>query len=263
MKEANHRYLNYVRSFSPEKPRLPLMHTTKGRGFIAIMDSMTIAPGKKDSVIDKEASFHFYGKPSYRPNYVESFSNQIGSALFCIILDLEEVPDPCGILPFDSGGYKDRFSAQCDDIDLTEFYLPVDTNSPARLVSAIYGSNRNYFLRKRREGVEGEVGRFDLHTAALLRLASSTFAEGFDQRASSIEVHLDVPIPLRRENALAIIAPDLACEEVELQNFAESLGADLVPYLFDFEESSVRQRQIRDAAHAWLSSGHYFGTMRC
>lgn len=251
------RYLDFVAAFAPELPRLPLMHTTKGKRFVSIMDNREIAVGRLDEHINKSVNFHFYGKPSYRPRPDEIYSSQIGSALFCLILNMEKLPQPCSILPFDSGGYKERYADHCDNIELDEFYLPVEAETPGRLVSAVYGTNYNYYMMNAREDIANDITPFDLHSAGLARLASADGPKKFDQRACSIEVHFDVPIPLESDNVLAIVAPDIACEYPELEAFASSLSAERVPYLFDLDETSVRQRQIRDAARGWLVRNNY------
>lgn len=229
---------------------------------MTIMDSGEIAVGEMDEHIHKAVSFHFYGKPSYRPRPEAVYSSQIGSALFCMILDAAKLPAPCSILPFDSGGYRERYADHCDGIDLDEFYLPVDEHAAGRLVAALYGSNYNYFTMTGRAGVADEISRFDLHSAGLARLASADGPKNFDQRACSIEVHFDVPIRLGPGNALAIVAPDIACEDPEMITFADSLGAECVPYAFDMDEASVRQRQIRDAVRAWLVRKNYMAAPR-
>jgi len=256
------RYQDFVGSFAPELPRLPLMHTTKGRKFLSIMDGRQIAVGAMDEHIKKAVSFHFYGKPSYRPRPEETYSSQIGSALFCLILDPEHLPPPCSILPFDSGGYRERYADHCDGIELDEFYLPVDGDSPGRLVSAVYGNNYNYFMMNARAGVKKDIGDFDLHSAGLARLASTDGPKKFDQRACSIEVHFDVPISLSPDNVLAVVGPDIACENPELIAFADSLDAERVSYPFDMDEASIRQRQIRDTVLGWLVRKNYMAAPR-
>lgn len=253
----SHRYQDYVSSFAPERPRLPLMHTTKGKRFVSIMDSREIEVGTLDEHIQKEVSFHFYGKPSYRPKPSEIYSSQIGSALFCLILDIDKLPQPCSILPFDSGGYRERYADHCDGIDLDEFYLPIDEDSPGRLVSAMHGTNYNYFMMNARADVTKEINGFDLHSAGLARLAAADSHKKYDQRACSIEVHYDVPLRLEPDNVLAIVAPDIACENPDLLAFAQTMAAERVPYIFDMEEPSVRQRQIRDAVLGWLVRKNY------
>lgn len=233
------------------------MHTTKGKRFVSIMDNREIAVGPLDDHIRKEASFHFYGKPSYRPRPEEIYSSQMGSALFCLILDMDKLPPPCSMLPFDSGGYRERYADHCDGIALDEYYLPVDPDSPGRVVSAVYGTNYNYFMMRSRDGVMGDIKPMDFHSAGLARLASADGPKPFDQRACSIEVHYDVPIRLDPDTVLAVVAPDIACEDRELIDFATSLGAERVSYPFDMEELSVRQRQIRDAVLGWLVRKNY------
>ncbi len=210
-----------------------------------------------DAVLKKELSFHFYGQPSYRPKPSAEYGTGLGSALFCLILDFNALPPPSSILPFDSGGYGGTMQKYCEGIAMSEFFLDARHEAPGKLVSALFGTNRDYFGMKVRPDASDEVAKFDFHSQGLIRLYSSDGPVPYDQRAGSIEVHYDGPLHITKENLIAIIAPDLVCEEPELRLFATSRDAQLVPYPFDHEDPAVRQRQIRDAARAWLDDNGY------
>lgn len=257
--DPGHRFVKFIEGFAPTLPRLPIMHVTFGTRFMSILDSLEIGLGPRDEVLEKEVSFHFYGQPSYRPKSGEVFQRSIGSALFCLILDLAHLPPPCSILPFDSGGYSSLLKPFCDGLPVGDFFLPPDADTPARLVSALFGSNEDYFGMRLRPGVAKEVKKFDLHSQGLIRLYGTDGPVPFDQRAGSVEVHFDQPLKLRPEKVLAVIAPDVVAEDDELRAFAQGLDAKIEPYPFDFENPSVRQRQIRDAARKWLTGASYIG----
>ncbi len=250
----SHRYHAFVNSFQPAVPLLPIMHTCFGRQFLSIMETRQIQAAKYDLVTERTASFHFYGKPSYRPKSDGSFSSRLRSALYCFILDYSSLPAPDGVLPFDSGGYGTLYSAICDDAAIEEFYLPNDHHAPARLVSAIFGSNLSYFNMRVRQNVEEEISKLDFHTQGILDICNPHVGTDYDQRAASVELHYASTLTLTQSNLLAIIAPDSACDDSELRGFAEELSADLVPYDLDFDNVPARQRQVRDATKEWLLS---------
>lgn len=256
--KPGHRYQAFVEGFASTTPCLPLMHVTFGRGFVSILDSGRIEPGERDKVLEQELSFHFYGQPSYRPKPTGTYGRSVGSALYCFVLDFNALPKPSSLLPFDSGGYASLMKAHCDGLDLTDFLLPPSHDAPGKVVSALFGSNSNYFGMNVRSAATSEVATFDLHSQGLIRLYNTDGPVPYDQRAGSIEVHYDAPITLTSDNLLGIIAPDIVCEEPELKAFAAAHDADLIDYSFDHEEPSVRQRQIRDAAQKWLASNSYF-----
>ena len=93
---------------------------------------------------------------------------------------------------------------------------------------------------------------FDVHSEAFVDLCDNPGPVPFDHRAATIELHYDENIKLTKDNVLAIVAPDTACEGADLINFANTLSADLVQYRFDFEAAAIRQRQVRDATLEWL-----------
>lgn len=258
--KPGHRYQAFLEGFTSTTPCLPLMHVTFGRGFVSILDNNRIELGERDKVLERELSFHFYGQPSYRPKPTGTFSRSIGSALYCFVLDFHALPKPASLLPFDSGGYANLMKPHCDGLDLADFLLPPQHDFPGKIVSALFGSNANYFGMHVRPTASSEVATFDLHSQGLIRLYSNDGPVPYDQRAGSIQVHYDAPIMLTRDNLLGIIAPDIVCEEPELKSFAARHGAELIDYSFDHEEPSLRQRQIRDAARRWLSCNKYLET---
>jgi hypothetical protein len=235
------------------------MHTTWGRRFISILDNEEISTGPKDTIINREVSFHFYGKPSYRPKPTGTYSKKLSSALFCVVLDYNNLPPPSSILPFDSGGYSERYAVTCDNINIEEFYLPSDQEAPLKLVAALFGSNNNYWSMALRPGVENEISKLDFHSSSLLNLCQLPGPVNFDQRALSIELHYDVPIKLSGSNVLAIVAPDIACEEREIIDFAARFSADLLDYPLELEDSQSQQRQIRDRVYKWMVATPRFG----
>lgn len=252
-----HRFVSYVNSFAPQQKILPLMHSTFGRRFISILDTNEVRVGRKDDILNKAVSFHFYGKPSYRPENSGLFSRTIESSLFCLLLNPEHLPTPCSMLPFDSGGYAERFSEICDRIELREFFLQPANDAPARLVAAFFGSNERYWFMKLRDGIENDIEQFDVHSASLVRLCTLAGPVPYDQRAFTIEIHYDCTITLTRDNLLAVVVPDVAEHNPELLDFASNLDADIVPYKLDLDETSARQRQVRDAVYGWLSTHGY------
>lgn len=253
------RYHKFVSSFDPIAEALPAMHTTFGRRFVSILDSKEISVGPHDETLNKSVSFHFYGKPSYRPRHNGLYSRKLDSALFCIVLDYSRLPEPDSVLPFDSGGYSDRYACLCDNIQLSEFYLPHGKDMPQRLVRALFGSNKNYWSMDLRPNVDKEISRFDFHSSSLIGLCKASGPINFDQRALSVELHYERPIHLTKSNCLAIVAPDVACEEPELIEFSDALSADLLDYPLELEETSSQQRQIRDRVHEWLEKKPRFG----
>jgi len=234
------------------------MHTTFGKRFVSILDNHEITAGPFDPAISKAVSFHFFGKPSYRPKLDDSYSRTIESSLFCVLLDFDTLPDPSSILPFDSGGYASRFQATCGGIDLGEFFMPTTKDIPRQLISAFFGSNSSYWSMKLRDGVSEEIKPFDLHSTSLVRLCTLPGPVPFDQRAFSIELHYEMPLNLRQLNVLAIAAPDTACEDTELIDFSALLNAELIPYPLELETSAAQQRQLRDAIFDWLTVKDYF-----
>lgn len=232
---------------------LPAMHSCIGRQFQRILDSRTIEVGEFDPVIDMEAAFYFYGKPSYRPKSGNKYTDRLRSAIFCFVLDYGALPAPAGVLPFDSGGYDRIYREVCDDMPLADFKLPCELATPGRIVSAFFGGNKSYYATKLREGAKKQIKTLDFHSQGFLDICSPNRAVEYDQRAMSIELHYDEPIELVADTLLAIVVPETACDDAELVAFARSCEADLIPYALDLDDMNARQRQVRDAIQIWLT----------
>lgn len=221
------------------------------------MDSGEIAVGKLDSVIGKEASFFFYGKPSYRPNSDGRSSSDIFSALYTFILDYNKLPCPASMLPFDSGGYDKFYRDICDNAVMEEYYLPQKKEMPAQVVNAFFEDNAAYYEWKVRDDLSNRISTLDFHSYSMKQICVPNGKTDYDQRAASIELHFTAPIKLERATLLAIVGPDTALEDPEVVAFASGLGAECVPYKLDLDNIDARQRQIRDVTRAWLKSGNY------
>ncbi|QJU60062.1 hypothetical protein HL653_22075 [Sphingomonas sp. AP4-R1] len=252
-----HRFQSFITTSASATPVLPAMHTCFGRSFIRIMESGTIAAGRLDPIVGKEASFFFYGKPSYRPKSDGRSSNSIWSALYTFILDYNKLPCPSSMLPFDSGGYDLFYKDICENADIDEYYLPDGKDSPSQVVSAFFGDNSAYYEMAIRSDLSNRISKLDFHSDSLKQICSPNNKTTYDQRAASIELHFIDPITLRPDNVLAIVGPSTALEEPEIVAFAGKLDAERVPYELDHDHVDARQRQIRDATRAWLKTEKY------
>lgn len=259
MNAPGHRYRDFVSSFAPTLPLMPVMHSCFGLQFTQILDSREIQARGFDPVINDDVSFHFYGKPSYRPRNDGTYNNNLRSALYSFILDYRKLPPPRSILPFDSGGYDAIYKNACGDAPVEDFYLPKGQELPARFVAAFFGTNQGYFSMKVRAGVEKDIKALDFHSEGLIHIFKSQHSANFDQRAGSIELHYSGVIKLSSDNLLGVVAPDTACDDPELQEFAGELEADLIRYELDLENSDSRQRQVREAVRPWLEEKGFYG----
>ena len=230
---------------------LPAVHTCFGRQFLSIMESGTIDVGEFDTVIKKNAAFFFYGKPSYRPRNDGRFRTDIWSALFAFVIDYSLLGCPDGILPFDSGGYERFYKNVCDNAPIEEYYLRQDKESPARVVNAFFGNNDSYYDMEIRGDLSNRISKLDFHSDSIRNICAAGATE-YDHRAASIEMHYVKHITLDRNNLLAIVGPDTALEDREVEAFADALGAERVPYRLDRDNVDARQRQVRDATREWL-----------
>jgi hypothetical protein len=252
-----HRFQEFINACSSATPVLPAMHTCFGRGFIQIMESGVITTGKLDPIIGKQASFFFYGKPSYRPKSDGRSSSTLWSALFTFILDYNTLPCPASMLPFDSGGYEKFYRDICEDTEIAEYYLPEQKETPARVVDAFFGDNASYYEMAVRGDLSNRISKLDFHSDSLKQICSPNNKTTYDQRAASIEMHFIDPIILTPDNVLAIVGPHTALEEAEVIAFAGRLGAERVPYDLDHDHVDARQRQVRDVTRSWLKSENY------
>lgn len=236
---------------------MPAMHCCFGRQFLSIMEGRRIIPGRFDEVIRQNAAFFFYGKPAYKPRNDGKSSDTIWSALYAFILDYDSLPQATSALPFDSGGYEKFYSDICDGAAIDEYYLEDPRHSPAKLVSAFFGDNTNYYDMMLRGDLSSKLSKLDFHSDSLRAICSPNNRTAYDQRAACIELHFKDRVELNRGNLLAVVGPSTALDETEVLDFAGDLGADLVPYDLDLDDVSARLRQVRDATKAWLKGKGY------
>ncbi|WP_339746646.1 hypothetical protein [uncultured Maricaulis sp.] len=258
MASASHRFREFVASYPAAEPTMPVMHTCIGRRFLGILDTGEIQVGDFDDNIKASASFHFYGKPSYRPSGVQGYSGAIRSALFCFVLDYKRLPPPCFAFPFDSGGYEKIYGEAVGAFPLEDFAFKSMHRVPGQLVSAFFGSNKAYYSMKLRDNVENEIATLDFHSQGFVDICKTQISVNYDQRSATIELCYQYPIKIDSDNLLALVAPDTACQDGEVKSFAKKHNAELIPYELDLDSIDARQRQIRDAVHIWMESKMLF-----
>jgi hypothetical protein len=235
---------------------MPAMHTCFGQRFVEIMDCRVIKAGDPDVAIGKSANFLFYGKPSYRPAGSKSYSKNLRSSLLCFVIDLNKIGAVDSDLPFDSGGF-DLWADNCGSAKLNEFYLPDDVEAAGRFVSAFYGENKRYYKTSLRKDIDDRIGEFDTHSQSIVEICRPKGNELYDQRASTVEMHVASDIVLNEESVLAIAVPDIVSEADEMINFASELKADLIPYEFDLDDINSHQAIMKLSVAKWLSDNGY------
>jgi hypothetical protein len=123
---------------------LPICHTTREYHFFEIA-SKRVFQADPDCEPFKNVIYFFYGKAKYLP--AEDAKNGYKRYLpVTMIFELNNVPLPKRMLPFDSGGFE-RYNLEVRPIDYYVINAP-SAEKIKKYITTLFGSNKRYLARK-------------------------------------------------------------------------------------------------------------------
>jgi len=178
----------------------------------------------------KKLVYTFYGKPAYRVNQWMGPTSLPAATPVCILLRSEALPQPEGIMPFDSGAmftekYKEFLHHR---MDASSFELGNQTSIAQRIAYYFYRSNKDYFKGRPRTGLNVPVSELEAYNYYHLILARQQTE--FDDRRSAVEIRYAKDIPVNRSTVLAIIAPDEVEDDASLMKKINSISSNIIFY---------------------------------
>jgi len=212
---------------------MSLAHTTDGWVFEeALVHGAGQLEPTECKFLGGKVLYFFYGRPSYRPNFLIDNTAQEAFHSVCFLFDPRSISEIHKIFPFDTGAFvSERY---CDHLHpgmkLEHFEMGSDLRSAQSLVDKFFGSNSEYFLGKVRSDFE-TVGAPQT-AKAYHSLVSSKGVSLTDSRRSSVEIQIRERVDLKTARVMAVILPEAMLDDEETKSFIEEeLSAEAIGYL--------------------------------
>lgn len=205
------RVRDFVGKFEPFDPRLPFTHICPMYAFRGIITGEVIRPTKCD-VYEEDLIYLFYGRPAYRVN--QSASHRLPwSVPILFVFDPEKTFSLRRIMPFDSGAFAKGMYGKtfADRSRSSDFELEPELESAQRLVTGLYGGNKEYYRGETNKILE--LSDFDFELQGIQYLAQQpgqqmpNSSNKLDERASAVEIQISNEINIG-EATLALFVPE-------------------------------------------------------
>jgi len=201
-------------------------------------------------VFHKPLSYFFYGRPAYRVNPEIDNNAMLHYAPVCLILEAPQVAPISGLYPFDTGAFSGgRLTAAFHRAMTKEdFAITPNLDTARRLVEMFFGTDDAYYVGNPRMDVDLPV--LELEARAYYDLLKAALAAPFDERSSTIEIHVDAEIPLGNSLLGAIFPAPLADDPDVIAALnardAAPLPYDIVRRMKSTEYAGEIYRLVRD-----------------
>jgi len=200
---------------------LPVFHNSDAYSFRSILKGRTIELNLC-SVLKKDLTYVFYGKPSYRKQLGNSTSNYSKFPI-CFILNTENLPTPYKVYPFDSGLFSlnSEFRTKYfhPRMKLDDFEISKDTGTLKNFISTYFGNNKSY-LHNNVNMIDGFGNNYE--ALSYYNLIQAKEDDFFDDRVSTIEICYDSPIPLNVKTVNNIVCPSSFLDDKEIKSIIEN-----------------------------------------
>jgi hypothetical protein len=204
------------------EPRMPLIHTCDGFAFRGIVGTQKLSPSPCKVFYDDVLIYFFYGRPAYRTSADDVQTTMNAFMPVSIVLKNDVIHTPKRIAPFDTGAidegrYKNHFHPKMKKED---FLVIPSMDMPQRIVNYFFGSNFNYYLGK---PLAIDIPPLELEVFSYYSLITETADAPFDDRCSTIEVQVEQPVELTRDNVLLIVLPGIFLDDPKVKDAIDKL----------------------------------------
>lgn len=219
-------------SIAPIDGSLPFVHSTKSHNLRKLIESAKLEP-TQCNVYHEDLLYFFLGRPSYRwvrPNGTP----QDWELPTCFVFDEIEDSSIRRVLPFDSGAHsQNRYPSYIQNIERENFESGLK-DSAERVVSAFFGSFKNYVEAKpkNRKDIEVEfsLGPLDTEVLAVAQLAGDRSAPGVDDRRFSIEIQSIKAIDFSILPPSAVILPTPYLKDARVRAALDRWNTQIITY---------------------------------
>ena len=242
---------------TPTLPILPLIHSTGADAFLSLTETKTLSPSLCP-VYKEQLLYFFYGRPAYRPN-----SKVLNTSLpvfrpVCILLSHDAVSEPKRVAPLDTGAFHAGLFTRHLAPHMAKdcFYIDEGVKGAAKFVSAFFETNKRYYLGRLKHDIH--LKSTDLIAQSYCSIVSDTGISEVDDRRSTIELQIDVAVPLTSQTVLAVALPEDFLEDDDLSNLILNIWlADIITYDIYSDRPSADVREIIARVKDYLSGKGY------
>lgn len=225
---------NYYHKHIEDSPRvleaMPFVHVCDCFTFRKILATGVIAP-TLCKVFDKQLSYFFYGRPSYRVGSADSTSNAMSMFPICFILEPNQITSISDAYPFDTGAFRAGIFSRYvhPKADVSDYKLVGELEFLQKFVGYFYSSNSSYY-----DGVStisnGNLPAMAFELQSLHQMITSQTTEEFDDRCHTIEIQTDQAIDLTSGGIKAMVLPSSIASDPEISSFL--LDNDVEPIIY-------------------------------
>ena len=209
MPTNNEIFREFVRGHKPALPIMPAVHIARGVKINEIFATNKLRLNLAKNY-NEELVYLFYGKSSYRlKSDANSVSLLIGDAAVCFVLNVNKLPDAHRVFALDTGAsFRNRYDGYFSGggVSIDDFKLDSSDNSAAKLVSAFFGNNKNYFGGNAKPNIR--IAGLDIISDVYRVIATAGVSGSFDERARTCELQYGVDIEINNNSLYTIIMPD-------------------------------------------------------
>jgi hypothetical protein len=221
----------FVQSLPDTNRLLGLTHITSSYVLRDIIASGKISAHEPCPTIGESVTYAFYGRASFRGG--TEFEPTSLPCLFpsVLILDPTKVPTPKYVFGFDSGAFvKGMMDAYLHPyMPLFDFLLVSEPASAAKLVSAIFDTNDDYFRNRPSASFQVPMSNFEADCYRRIVVAGSQVSSHLDDRASTPELIFCDPIGLR-DAVRAAVLPDTLAVDPKVGGALKAFGVEIYEY---------------------------------
>lgn len=212
------RFSEWLEKSEPLQHPLAWCHVTSAYAWMKILNSGVCGLELCD-VFREELLYLFYGRPAFRLQDEER--GKPGSSPVVLLFDNDIVGNGRRIFPFDTGAFQLKmFKHQIHPrMQLADFEMLCNGESPRRHVAALFGSNKNYLSTspKSTKEIQNFSGYYEVQ--AVINIISQPPRERTDDRVMAVELQVGSPIETSSGQLKAVIYPSELDQSDEMRGF--------------------------------------------
>jgi hypothetical protein len=203
--------------------------------------------------------YFFYGRPAYRPYGNVLSTSQASFRPICLIFHSKAISEIIRTMPLDSGAFHGGLFSRYLSPKMTRenFEIHGGCDGAARFVSAFFGTNRNYYLGRIRANLS--LRSTDLVAQTYCSIVSDSGITEVDDRRSTIELQISIPVNISSSNLAAIAIPEAFLEDDDelARIINEEWQADIIEYDIYADRPKADVREVMSRVKDYLTRKGY------
>lgn len=223
-------YHKYINDSQNMLKAMPLVHICDCFTFRKILATGVISP-TLCKVFNKQLSYFFYGRPSYRVGPNNCTSNATSMFPICFIIEPGQINSISGAYPFDTGAFQQGFFSRYvhPKASVSDYELVGELEFIQKFVGYFYETNSCYY-----DGVStvsnNSLPAMAYELQSVYQMITSQATEEFDDRCHTIEIQSSQAINLSSGGIKAMVLPSSIAQDPEISAFL--LDNDVEPIIY-------------------------------